>query len=175
MASPLYLDAHILKKLQKLESWRTASAIAFDWLVIAVCIYICEYSGSWLVYAVGLVIIAGRMHALASLIHEFAHFRFVANKKVNDRVGDLVTAWPLLVTVASYRQNHLQHHQNTNTLKDPDFVVKYGQERFTFPQQIIDVSRHLATYVIGVNSVKDLRTGLDRLNKKISVTGFYVA
>ena len=136
MAGKLYLDAAKLKNLQQLESWKTISVLLLDWLVIAAAIGLSEYSASWIVYLAAILCIAGRQHAIASLIHEFSHYRFVLDKKLNDRVGDLLAAWPLLVTVDSYRQNHLQHHQFANTERDPDYMAKFGTKRFTFPQKV---------------------------------------
>jgi fatty acid desaturase len=166
MASTLFLDARKLKELQQLQSWRTAAAIAFDWAVIAAAITISQWASVWYVWLASIVVIAGRMHGLASLVHEFAHYRFVHNKRVNDWVGDILTAWPLLVTVSSYRNNHLQHHQHANTEKDPDYMVKVGKPRFTFPQKVHNLVIHILGYLIGANAYADMKTGLNRLNKK---------
>lgn len=175
MSTTKFISASRLRELQRLETWRTAAAFVLDWLAIAAIIAVSKYVGGWPIYIAAIILIAGRMHAIASLIHEFAHVRFVLDRKVNDWVGDFVCAWPLFVTVDSYRRNHLQHHQHTNTEKDPDYRVKYGTARFTFPQRVANLVRNLSLYVVGVNAVRDLRTGLDRLNDKTAANKGYIA
>ena len=169
MANERFIDPKRLKELQQLESWKTMAAILFDWAVIIAAISMSEYFGTWLAYIAAIIIIAGRMHGLAALVHEFAHYRFVANKEVNDWVGNVLTAWPLFVTVESYRANHLQHHRHANTDKDPDYMVKLGTARFTFPQRMRNLIVHFLAYVIGVNGYRDMRTGLNRLNRKLDI------
>jgi fatty acid desaturase len=121
------------------------------------------------------LVIGGRMHALGVLVHEFAHYRFVHNKRVNDWVGDVFAAWPLLVTVDGYRNNHLQHHQHANTEKDPDYMVKVGVERWTFPKRVRNLILTLSGYVAGINGYRDMRTALDRLNKAKAMPKAYIA
>ena len=77
MSTTKFIAAPRLRELQQLETWRTAAAFIFDWIAIAAIIAVSEYIGGWLIYFVAIILIAGRMHAIASLIHEFAHVRFV--------------------------------------------------------------------------------------------------
>lgn len=175
MASQLFLDAARLKQLQQLNSWKTAVALVFDWLVIAAAVAFSEYSGSWAAYLLAILIIAGRQHAIATLIHEFSHYRFIADKKLSDKIGDAFSAWPLFVTVDGYRQNHFQHHQYANTERDPDFMAKVGTQRYTFPQRVRNLTLNLLAYLAGINAYLDLRSGLVRLNKKNKLPPAYVA
>ncbi|MBL8581008.1 MAG: fatty acid desaturase family protein [Rhizobiaceae bacterium] len=177
------IDQKRVKALSALTSWRTAAAILFDWAVIAATIWISARLSNPLVYVVALFIIGGRMHALGILIHEFAHYRFVADKKVSEWVGDICLAWPLGTTVDGYRRNHLAHHRYTNTNQDPDWVVKFGTQEFTFPQPWQYVLANLAGYFIGTSSWRDIRLITKRLkggpavakNYKIARLSFYVA
>lgn len=177
------IEAAELKKLSALESWRTVAALILDWAVIAAAIAASEYSRSVAVYVIAIAIIAGRMHGLGVLMHEAAHFRFFRNRKLNDWVGDLFGAWPLLATVASYRGNHLAHHQNTNTADDPDWIVKLGTVAFTFPQRVWTGVRHLAGYLIAVQTFRDIAQMLPRVsrndhssrNYKLLRLGYYAA
>lgn len=178
-----YIEASTLKRLSRLSPWRTAVAVAADWAVIALAIMVSEWSGNWLVYLVCLPIIAGGMHGLGALTHEFAHYRFTANKKLNDAIGDLFTAWPLLATTSGYRRNHLAHHRYTNTDKDPDWVVKLGTRQFTFPQEMRFALLHVLGYFVGVNSIRDMRAALNRIQSddvtpaayKIARLSYYLA
>lgn len=163
MSSSGYMDARTVKELSKLSPWRTALAIVIDWAVIAAAIAISEWSGSWAVYILAALIIAGRMHALAGLIHDFAHFRFIANKRLSDSIGDVLLAWPILATIEGYRRNHLAHHRYTNTDRDPDWVIKLGTKEFTFPQEMRFAVLNFLGYFVGVSSLRDLRSVLKRI------------
>ena len=117
------------------------------------------------------MVIAGRMHGIGVLIHEFAHYRFDANKKRSDWIGDLFLAWPIFATVDAYRQNHLAHHQHTNTEKDPDWVIKLHADEFTFPQTRLKMLLNFLGYLVGISSYRDIksvqaRVGGDRNTSK---------
>ena len=172
-----------MKALSALSPWRTALAIVTDWAVIAAAIAISQWSGSWLVYVLSVAVIAGRMHGFAGLMHDFAHYRFIANKALSDAIGDLVLAWPLLATVEGYRRNHLAHHRYTNTDKDPDWVIKLGTREFTFPQEMRFAVLNILGYFVGVSSIRDLRSALKRMQAddpftrryKLVRLGYYLA
>src|SRR5690606_5253188 len=129
------IDPATVKRLSALQTSRTIVAMAFDWGIIAAAIAVSQWARNPLVYLLAIAVIGGRMHGFGVLLHEFAHFRFLGNNKaLNDRIGDIFIAWPILATVASYRQNHLAHHRYTNTDKDPDWVIKLGNRKFIFPK-----------------------------------------
>jgi len=161
-----YISQKDLKRLSVLTPWRTALAIAVDWLVIAITIAICVKTDSWLLYIPGIAIIAGRMHALAVLVHDFAHYRFIRNKAVSDWVADLLLTWPLLGTFEGYRRNHIGHHRYLNTDKDPDWSLKLGSKEFTFPQEMRFAVLNLLGYLVGVSSVRDFVGLAKRLYKE---------
>ena len=158
-----YIAPKELKRLSQLTPWRTALAIAFDWAVIAASIALIEWTDSWLVWLLALPIIAGRMHAFGALMHDFAHYRFISNKKVSDWIGDIFLAWPIGATVEGYRRNHLAHHNYTNTGRDPDWVVKLGTREYTFPQEMRFALLHFLGYFIGASSWRDIRMAAGRM------------
>ena len=172
-----------LKRLSQLTPWRTAFAIAFDWAVIAASIAVIEWTGSWLVWLLALPVIAGRMHAFGALMHDFAHYRFIPNKKVSDWVGDIFLAWPIGATVEGYRRNHLAHHNYTNTGRDPDWVVKLGTREYTFPQEMRFAILHFLGYFIGASSWRDIQLAAGRMQAedmtgwgyKLARGGYYLA
>ncbi len=158
-----FIDPREIKRLSQLSPARTFGALVMDWAVIAAAIAISEWSGSWLVWIAAVPVIAGRMHGLSGLIHDFAHYRFISGKALSDWIGDLFLAWPLLATIEGYRRNHLAHHRYTNTGKDPDWVIKLGRREFTFPQEMRFAVLNLAGYFVGVSSLRDMRLALKRL------------
>jgi fatty acid desaturase len=171
-----------LKEYSVLQPWRTGLALLADWLVIAAAIAASEYSGTIWIYPFAVAVIAGRMHGFGVLMHEASHFRFLKDRKASDWIMDIFAAWPILATVDGYRQNHLAHHQNTNTDKDPDWVVKLGTAAYTFPQKVWKAALQLAGYVVAVNSLRDLAHILPRVSKfdrssrlyKLLRLGFYL-
>ena len=74
------------------------------------------------------------MHALAILMHDATHYRFLKNRKWNDIITNVTTMYPLFTSLEQYRQNHLRHHKHLNTEHDPDWVSKLGVEAFQFPK-----------------------------------------
>jgi fatty acid desaturase len=177
------IDQKSVKALSVLSPWRTAAAIAFDWAVIAAAIWASATISHPLAYVLAVFIIGGRMHALGVLIHDFAHYRFISDKRLSEWVGDLLLAWPLGTTVDGYRRNHLAHHRYTNTGQDPDWVIKLGTQEFTFPQTWQYVLANLAGYFIGTSSYRDLRMITRRLKAgepaplgyRVARLSFYVA
>lgn len=163
--SQSYISQKDIKRLSVLQPGRTVLAIAVDWAVIVATIALCERTGSWLLYLAGVAVIAGRMHALATIIHEFAHYRFIRNKEASNWIGDVVLAWPLLATVEGYRKNHLSHHRYLNTDDDPDWTFKLGAREFTFPQEMRFAVLNLLGYLVGVSSVRDLAGLIRRISK----------
>lgn len=160
-----FIEPHELKALSRLQPLRVVFAVALDWAVIAAAIAICEWTGSWLLWLVAVPVIAGRMHALAVLMHDFAHYRFIRNKQVSDWIGDLFLAWPIGTTVETYRLNHLAHHRYLNTDKDPDWTAKLGSPLFTFPQKMRFALLNFAGYFVGISSLRDIRLAAARLLK----------
>jgi len=172
-----------LRALSQRQPWRTAFWIAADWAVIFAAIILAEWSGNWLAWLVAVPVIAGRMHGLAGLMHDFAHQRFVADRAVNDAVGDLFLAWPVGATVEGYRRNHLAHHNHTNTEQDPDWVVKLGTRHYTFPMEMRHALMNFLGYFCGVSTVRDIRMAFGRVQGddlhgrgyKLARAGFFVA
>jgi fatty acid desaturase len=176
------IDSDELKRLSVLQPWNTVAVLVLDWAVIAAAIALSSHFGGFWLYLLAVTVIAGRMHGLGVLMHEAAHFRFLKDRKMADLVGDLFTAWPIMATVDGYRQNHLAHHQHTNTDKDPDWAVKLGKVPFTFPQRVWVVTLNLLGYVVAVNSLRDLAQILPRVSAakqtgryKLARLGYYLA
>jgi fatty acid desaturase len=160
------VDPSTLKSLSKLQTWRTALAIVFDWAVIAAAIVVSQAANNIFVYLLAVVIIGGRMHGFGVLMHEFAHYRFIDGRKtLSDFIGDITVAWPILTTVGAYRANHLAHHRYTNTDKDPDWVIKLGSSKFTFPQKWQTAVVTLLSYLAVIGSVLDVLMIVKRLSK----------
>lgn len=130
----LNIDSKQLKPLYKTQIHRHSLAMAFDWMVIFATIYACIQYFNPLTYILAVIIIGARMHALAILMHDATHYRFLKNRKMSDLITNVLTMYPLFTAIEIYRQNHLRHHKHLNTEHDPDWVAKLGKREFTFPK-----------------------------------------
>ena len=132
-------------------------------LVIAAAIAVSQWASNPLVYILAVIVIGGRQHAFGALMHEFAHYRFIDNKALSDWACDLFVSWPILASVDAYRRNHLAHHRYTNTDQDPDWVVKVGTRKFTFPQEWQYAVLNLVGYLAFIGSAFDMIQAIGRL------------
>jgi fatty acid desaturase len=151
----IQLDPQVLKPLFKTSAYRHASAIAFDWAVIATTIYCCIQYFNPATYLLAVIIIGARMHALAILMHDATHYRFLKNRKWNDLITNIVTMYPLFTSIEVYRKNHLDHHKHLNTDHDPDWVAKLGKRAFTFPKSKLEFFGTLFSYLVLYQGIMD--------------------
>lgn len=124
---PARIPPDTLRRLSILNPYITLSHILLEWALILASIVLCGRWWSPATYVFCVIWIGGRQHALGVLMHEGSHYRIFRNKAVNDWVSDLFLAWPILITTASYRANHWEHHKHTNTERDPDCMRKLFQ------------------------------------------------
>lgn len=124
-------------------------ALAFDLAVIAGVIALNEYFFfNPLVYLFTVLVISSRLHAFAVLMHDCAHQRAFTSKRLNEIVGEPL-AWIVLFTREGYRNNHLAHHQNLNTMQDPDWMRKTSYGPFTFPKTKPALAREMLRQISG--------------------------
>lgn len=159
------VDPQHIKRLTALSPWKTALALIVDWAMIGLAISLSELLAHPLAYLVAVLVIAGRIHAIAVIIHEFAHFRFIADRRVADWIGNIFAAWPLGTTIEGYRRSHFAHHRHTNTNDDPDWAIKFGTPQFTFPQPRRTLVKTLLGYFTLVSSIRDIRSFLARFSQ----------
>ena len=121
------IPADTLRRLSVLNPFITLSHILLEWVLILGSITLCWRWGNLWAYVPCIIWIGGRQHALGVLMHEGSHYRIFRNKAVNEWVSDVLLAWPIFITTATYRANHWEHHRYTNTEKDPDCLRKLFQ------------------------------------------------
>jgi fatty acid desaturase len=72
--------------------------------------------------ALGLVAARG-MRGLECLVHEASHVNWTRpRRRLNDRLANVLAAWPVLSAVANYRRSHLVHHASLGSEEDTDLV-----------------------------------------------------
>ncbi len=118
-----YLTEAEIARIRRIDPVRGLASVAWTWGWIAASLALYCVHPSVLTFAVGWVVVSGRHLGLAILMHEAAHCLIVRGKRANDWVGQWLTAYPVMLDTAIYRQIHLQHHKATWTDADPDLSL----------------------------------------------------
>jgi len=116
----------------------------------------------------GVLLIGGRILALAILTHEGAHRTLFANAQLNDTVTHWLCAAPVYLDLIKYRKHHAQHHVHTGTEQDVDLPLIEG-----FPTTRLSLARKLFRDLSGQTGLKSL-VGFGMMNAGIlqwNVTG----
>lgn len=124
---------HEIRELSELSSRWNVAFIVLEWLSIFLAVYCTEKFFNPITYFLAVVWVGSRLHALAILMHEAAHYRLFKNRKINEIIGEVFCAWPITVTLRGYRISHLTHHQYVNTPDDPDWEDG-SKEDYRFPK-----------------------------------------
>lgn len=143
------------KALFKTKPYIHALAMVFNWLIIIAVVYLQYTLSIWWLYPVSVIIIGARMHALAVLMHDATHFRFMKNRKWNDLTSNLLIMYPLFTSIEKYRANHLKHHQHLNTMDDPDWVAKLTKRAFHFPKTKAAFLLTVVSYLVLYQGILD--------------------
>jgi fatty acid desaturase len=141
--------AQDLRKLSKLSVQNSILAIAFDWSVIVAAFTLALTFDNFISYFVAMLLIASRQHALLSLMHDGAHQRLAQNKKLNEFLSDVFCALPIFIQTNAYREHHLKHHRNLNTMDDPDWVRKHTMRAWTYPMTKKEFVWYHLRYALG--------------------------
>ncbi len=140
MSQPSYaLPKKSLLALSSISAYKSMLAVLLEWIIIASLFYVNAIYESIPLLVISIIIIGSRLHALGVFMHEATHYRLHPNRKVNDFMGNVFCAWPILTTLASYRKNHLAHHRHMNTSEDPDWFSKIDVQYFQFPMARKDI------------------------------------
>jgi fatty acid desaturase len=156
------LTAEELRRFYQPKPLRALGEIALDWAIVIAA----AWSATWLAHplasAVAIVVIASRQHALFAGVHEAAHFKLTANRRVSDLLASWLCAYPLLLDLHSWRHLHLLHHKHTNTPLDPD-RRQGGAVNWNVAQGKLDFARLLA-----LDFLHFIRRGLwDSVNRHV--------
>jgi fatty acid desaturase len=150
-----FIDPATLKALSKIKPWRGPAQIALEWFAIAAAIVLCKTYWNPFLYLAAVIWIGARQNGLGVMMHEAVHYRLFANRKWNDWVGEVFTAWPILVTVHAFRQTHFAHHRHVNKPNDPDWERKQN-ELFEYPKSGLDMLFITLKYMVGYYAIKQI-------------------
>ncbi len=128
-----------LLELSALKPELSTSCILSEWLVIAALIALAKMAQHPILTGFAILMIGSRQHSLAILMHEGAHFHLASRRVLNDRLAELFTAWPLLISLPSYRKSHFEHHLHSCTMADPDWRRKQNED-WAFPKSPLQMA-----------------------------------
>ena len=134
------ISSQKLASLNKLKPMISAGCILVEWLIVAALIAIAKSVPSPWVVAFAVLLIGSRQHSLAVLMHEGAHYHLANHRGLNDRIAELFTAWPLFISLPTYRKSHFEHHAHANTMEDPDWRRKQNAD-WAFPKTPLQMAQ----------------------------------
>lgn len=126
--------AAVTREMSQVNNGRALLTLACQWLGIAAAFGFVLMVDRWWAWPIAAVIIASRQHALLALMHESAHYHFLSNRAVSDVVSDMLCAFPLNMTTAGYRHEHMLHHRYVNTPQDPYWAGQIPDASWHFPR-----------------------------------------
>ena len=145
-----------LKSFHEVDTLRGILSVIKEWTLIMVTAYLCERYFYWPLYIFAVIFIGARLLALGLIMHESVHNLISKNKTLNDFVAELFCAWPLFISMRSYRVKHLAHHKWLNTEKDPDYVAK-TDENWNFPMSPKKFIKIIFTQISGLGVFETFR------------------
>lgn len=152
---PHRLDPALLRELSRLNPLLSSLHIAMEWLFILGAAWLCHRFWHPGLYLLMVAWIGARQHAIAILVHEGAHYRLFANRRLNDWVAEVLLAWPLFGTMRGYAKTHFAHHRHVNSDQDPDWTRKQTPE-WHFPQRGRRLAGTLLKDLLGLNTFQVL-------------------
>jgi fatty acid desaturase len=151
------IDRPLLKSLHRMDPLRSLSGIAMEWIGIIGAIWLTERFFSIPLYILSVLWISARITALGFIMHDAVHFLVLRNKRWNDIVSELFLAWPIFISLRSYRIKHLTHHRHLNTDRDPDWTAK-SDPQWQFPQSKTKLTRLFLELATGLHTAQAYRS-----------------
>jgi fatty acid desaturase len=149
--------AAITRKMSEVSNGRALWALARQWAVIAAAFAFVFTVDRWWAWPIAAVVIATRQHALLALMHEAAHYHFLSRRGVGDVVSDLLCAFPLNMTTAGYRHQHMEHHRFVNTPQDPYWASMQTDTSWHFPRTPLKAAAVFLGDAVGVYAPNHLK------------------
>ncbi|MEM1152852.1 MAG: fatty acid desaturase [Pseudomonadota bacterium] len=115
---------HVVKRFCSRDNWKSVLALATDWAIIVLAIWVSVALDNWLAYLLSIWFIAGRMMALGEVLgHDAVHYNLFSKRHAN-RWFDFLYFLPVFNTFEYYREEHVIHHRDCLQGHDPT-VLEY--------------------------------------------------
>lgn len=92
--------------------------LAINWTIILGSLLLVKWH--WAFFPLSFLIISNRQFANYLVGHDAVHGLISQNNFVNDLIGRVLCLGPVFVSLQSYREKHLSHHEFLGTPIDPD-------------------------------------------------------
>lgn len=115
-----HLSADEIRELRRLDDRRGWASLALNWGLVGAAMALVAAFPNPLTVLAALAVIGTRQLGFAILMHEASHRTLLANRALNDWVGNWLCAYPVWGDLVPYRPYHLQHHTKNWTAEDPD-------------------------------------------------------
>ena len=92
-------DPQLIKPFFKTDAQKHALAMLSDWVIITLTIGITISYFNPFTYILAVLIIGAKMHGLAILMHDATHYRFLKNRKWNDRLTNWIIMYPIFSSI----------------------------------------------------------------------------
>jgi fatty acid desaturase len=149
------LSKEDVKILSQIDNRKFIAALLQEIATIALTIVVSAYAAHPLVYVLAVFILGSRFQAMGILMHDAAHYRAHTHRSLNEVLGEIASfATPF--SMQGYRVNHLTHHRELNTDKDPDWV-RTDHADYKFPKTASEIFLLLGKYVSGARSFRELK------------------
>lgn len=136
--------------------------LTFNWLVIIGCLFLVKWH--WAFFPLSFLIISNRQFANYLVGHDAVHGLISQNKFINDFLGRVFCLGPVFVSLQSYREKHLSHHEFLGTPIDPD------KRLYDFyPAKAGEYLKNLTVYFFSMQMTRDFLiyfTPVFEFNKK---------
>jgi fatty acid desaturase len=152
-----FLPPQAVKELSQIKAWRGLLQIALEWFGVIGAIMLCEAYWSLPLYFITMAWIGARQNALAVIMHEAVHYRLLKNRAWNEWIGEIFTAWPLLITAYGYRQTHFAHHRHVNKPNDPDWQRQQHNTAKYYPKTLREFTWITLKYWFGFYAIAELK------------------
>lgn len=132
----------------------SVAALLIEWAIIAAAtaMAIRWWSGPAVVFAA--LVIATRQHALLVLYHDGVHGLVARSRRINDFIVNSAVGVPFLLPIHLYRALHLSHHRHLGEACDPERVLLYRGQPWSFrPLDLWALARQLAGDLLVWNGI----------------------
>ena len=129
-----YLSRDDLRLLRQRSDWRGAWMVAHAWGLVFGAMALFAWWPNPLTFLLAVMVIGARQLGLGILMHDAAHGLLFHDRRLNDRVGNWLCAYPQLLDLDIYRPYHFEHHRKTQQPDDPDLPLsaKFPVSRASF-------------------------------------------
>lgn len=151
-------DRALLSDLAQPAPGRLLFQTGIEWCAVVLLIAVASWSSNVAISLLCMMLIATRQHALMVLMHEYSHFQFSRERAwLNDLIGDVLTAFPFLITIHGFRRSHLRHHRASTSADDAHWMALLKKDRYCFPKTRRQVLIELLKHSLGCYTLADLK------------------